>query len=138
METTNDDVRKNKGKAIVTPDEELHKPYKESLRSPFTTRIVLYAGQKYTLPNTLKLYDGSTDPDDHLIRFARAGQQGEWPMPVWCRMFQQTLDGPAQGWFRCLDPGSIDSWEDLREQFVTRFSLRQRGLRDRTKINRII
>ena len=91
--TTDDDVRKNKGKAVVTPDEELHKPYKESFRPPFTQRIVQYSGQKYTSPNTLKLYDGSTDPDDHLTRFSGAGQQGEWPMPVWFRMFQQTLDG---------------------------------------------
>nr|GEW20420.1 hypothetical protein [Tanacetum cinerariifolium] len=52
-------------------DEDLQKPYKE-------------------------IYDGSIDPDNHVTRFIGAANQGEWQMPVWCRMFQQTLDGPAR------------------------------------------
>ncbi|WP_254554295.1 hypothetical protein, partial [Salmonella enterica] len=60
------------------------------------------------MPTNLKLYDGSADPDDHVNRFVGAANQGEWPMPVWCRMFQQTMDGAAQGWFSNLEPGSID------------------------------
>ena len=53
-------------------------------------------------------------------------------------MFQQTLDSPAQGWFSRLEPGSIDKWDDLEEQFVTRFSLRQKGIRNPTEIAKII
>ncbi|GKF85762.1 hypothetical protein Tco_0253589, partial [Tanacetum coccineum] len=29
-------------------------------------------------------------------------------MPVWCRMFQQTLYGKARAWFDKLPPGSIE------------------------------
>ncbi|GJS57948.1 hypothetical protein Tco_0652732 [Tanacetum coccineum] len=45
-----------------------------------------------------------SDPEDHITRFTGMGNQGEWPMPVWCWMFQQTLDGKARAWFDKLPP----------------------------------
>ena len=48
------------------------------------------------------------------------------------------MDGPAQGWFSRLEPGSIDKWDDLEEQFITRFSLRQKGIRNPTEIAKIV
>ncbi|GJU85445.1 hypothetical protein Tco_1292991 [Tanacetum coccineum] len=54
------------------------------------------------LKRPLKLYDRTTNPEDHLSRFSSVANSGEWPMPVWCRMFQQTLDGSARGWFKNL------------------------------------
>ncbi|GKF50255.1 hypothetical protein Tco_0146722 [Tanacetum coccineum] len=54
------------------------------------------------MPTNIKLYDGNTDPEDHLGRFASAANSSEWPMPVWCGMFQQTLNGPARGWKACF------------------------------------
>ena len=59
-------------------------------------------------------------------------------MPIWCRMFQQTLDGTDGGWFDRLEPGSIDSWGELREQFLARFSLRRKNAKDPTEITKIV
>ncbi|GKB02020.1 hypothetical protein Tco_0830064 [Tanacetum coccineum] len=80
-------------------DEDLKRPYKEVLKSPFTRRIIEFSAPNHQMPTNLKIYDGYTDPDDHITRFVGATNQGEWEMPVWCMMFQQTLDGPARGWF---------------------------------------
>lgn len=102
---------------VVEVNEDLSKPFKEASRSPFTSRIVEFAREKYIMPLNMKFYDGSTDPNDHLTRFTGAANQGQWPMPTWCLMFQQTLDGAAGGWFERLEPGSINSWNELREQF---------------------
>nr|GEV90981.1 reverse transcriptase domain-containing protein [Tanacetum cinerariifolium] len=63
---------------------------------------------------------------------------GEWPMPVWCRMFQQTLDGSARGWFENLPHGSIDEWVELRLQFTTRFSTRRACFKDPAEITKIM
>ena len=131
----NDVVRKDR---VVETDEDLSKPFKEVSRSPFTSRIVKFAGEKYTMPLNMRFYDGTTDPNDHLTRFTGAANQGQWPMPTWCLMFQQTLDGAAGGWFERLEPGSINSWEELREQFSTRFSLRRKSTKDPTEITKII
>ncbi|GJW02072.1 reverse transcriptase domain-containing protein [Tanacetum coccineum] len=59
-------------------------------------------------------------------------------MPVWCRMFQQTLDGPARGWFDRLPNGCIDNWTDFREAFVERFSLRRKCCKDPTEVSKIV
>ncbi|GJZ24132.1 reverse transcriptase domain-containing protein [Tanacetum coccineum] len=112
-----------KGKEI--DDEDLSKPFKETLKTPFTRRIIEFSGPEYSMPTNIALYNGSTDPADHLNRFVGAANSREWPMPVWCRMFQQTLDGSARGWFESLPPNSIDEWWRLREAFTTRYSTRK-------------
>ena len=58
-------------------EEELGKPFKSVAKSPFTRRINEFSGPSHRMPSNLKLYDGSTDPDDHLNRFAGAANQGE-------------------------------------------------------------
>nr|GEU46581.1 reverse transcriptase domain-containing protein [Tanacetum cinerariifolium] len=57
-----------------------------------TRRIIEFAGPEYKMPTNIKLYDGTTDPEDHLSRFASAANSEEWFIPIWCRMFQQALD----------------------------------------------
>ncbi|GJW08253.1 hypothetical protein Tco_1570676 [Tanacetum coccineum] len=82
------------------------------------------------MPTNLKIYDGSTYPDDHITRYVRAANQGEWETLVWCRMFQQTLDGPARGWFNRLPNGCIEIWTDLCEMYAERFALRRKCSKD--------
>ncbi|GKD35148.1 reverse transcriptase domain-containing protein, partial [Tanacetum coccineum] len=47
-------------------------------------------------------------------------------MPVWCRMFQQTLDGSARGWW------------SLREAFTTRYSTRKACYKEPHEITKIV
>nr|GFB81284.1 reverse transcriptase domain-containing protein [Tanacetum cinerariifolium] len=75
--------------------EDLRKPFKEVLKCPFTRRIFEFSSLGHRMPANVKIYDGMGDPKYHLGCFVGMGNQGEWPMPVWCRMFQQTLDGKA-------------------------------------------
>nr|GFA17708.1 reverse transcriptase domain-containing protein [Tanacetum cinerariifolium] len=125
-----------KGKEVM--DEDPRKPFKEGQRTPFTRRIIEFAGPEYKMPNNIKLYDGTTDPEDHLSRFAGAANSGEWPMPVWCRMFQQTLDGSARGWFKRLPHNNINEWAELREAFAARFSVRRACFKEPREITKII
>ncbi|GJR23487.1 hypothetical protein Tco_0972014 [Tanacetum coccineum] len=109
----------------IVGDADLKKPFKEVVKTPLTQRIIEFVGPEFKMSANIKLYDGTTDPEDHLSRFSSAANSGEWPMPVWCRMFQQTLDGSARGWFENLLNGSINGWAELRLQFTTRFSTRR-------------
>ncbi|GKF57610.1 reverse transcriptase domain-containing protein [Tanacetum coccineum] len=90
------------------------------------------------MPTNIKLYDGTTDPEEHLSRFAGAANSGEWPMPVWCRMFQQTLDGSARGWFECLPHDSINEWAELRDAFAARYSFRRACFKEPHEITKIV
>ncbi|GJV30963.1 reverse transcriptase domain-containing protein [Tanacetum coccineum] len=119
-------------------DAGLKKPFKEAVKTPLTRRIIEFAGLEFKMPTNIRLYDGATDPEDHISRFSSAANSGQWPMPVWCRMFQQTLDRSAKGWFENLPPGSIDRWTELRLQFTTRFSRRRACFKDPTEITKIM
>nr|GEZ18899.1 reverse transcriptase domain-containing protein [Tanacetum cinerariifolium] len=125
-----------KGKEVM--DEGLRKPFKEARRTPFTRRIIKFAGPQYKMPNNIKMYDGTTDPEDHLSHFAGAANSREWPMPVWCRMFQQALDGSSSGWFERLTYDIINEWAELREAFFARFSVRRACFKEPYEITKII
>ncbi|GKD80769.1 reverse transcriptase domain-containing protein [Tanacetum coccineum] len=129
---------KDKEKWAAGVDDDLKRSYKEVLESPFTRWIIEFSAPSHRMPTNLRVYDGSTDLDDHISRFVGAANQGEWEMPVWCRMFQQTLDGSARGWFDRMPNGSINSWSDLCERFVERFALRRRCSKDPTEVSKIV
>nr|GEV39291.1 reverse transcriptase domain-containing protein [Tanacetum cinerariifolium] len=123
-----------KGKEVIYED--LRKPFKEAQRTPLTRRIIEFAGLEYKMPNNIKLYDGTTE--DHLSRFASATNSEEWLMPMWCRMFQQTLDESVRGWFERLPHDNINEWAKLSEAFAARFSVRRGCFNKPHKITKII
>ncbi|GJU66507.1 reverse transcriptase domain-containing protein [Tanacetum coccineum] len=125
-----------KGKEVV--DNDLKKPFKEALKTPLTRRIIEFAGLEYKMPTNIKLYDGTMDPKDHLSRFASATNSEEWSMPVWCRMFQQTLDGAARGWFERLSANNINEWANLREVFTVRYLVRRACFKEPHEITKIV
>ncbi|GJS01216.1 hypothetical protein Tco_0317724 [Tanacetum coccineum] len=71
-----DDVRGPEEKHDEEP-EDLRKPYKEVLKSPFSRQIIEFSAPNHRTPTNLKIYDGSTDPDDHITRFVGAANQRE-------------------------------------------------------------
>nr|GEU73502.1 hypothetical protein [Tanacetum cinerariifolium] len=133
-DTTKKDTHIAKGKEVV--DDNLRKPFKEALKTPLTCRIIEFAGPKYKIQNNIKLYQRTTDPKDHLGLFANAANFDEWPMPVWCKKFQQTLDGPGRGWFERLSANSIDEWVNLREAFTTKYSVSKACFKEPHEITR--
>nr|GEX59726.1 reverse transcriptase domain-containing protein [Tanacetum cinerariifolium] len=125
-----------KGKGVM--DEDLGKPFNEARRTPLTRRIIDFAGPEYKMPTNIKLYDGTTDPEDHLSCFASAANSGKWHMPVWCCMFQQTLNGSAKGWFECLPHNNINEWADMIEAFAAKYSVRRACFKEPREITKIV
>ncbi|GJV96071.1 reverse transcriptase domain-containing protein [Tanacetum coccineum] len=125
-----------KGKDV--DEEDLSKPFKEKLKTPLTRRIIEFAGPEYVMPTNITLYDGSTDPADHLNRFSMAANSGEWPMPVWCRMFQQTLDGGARGWLESFPLNSINEWCQLTKAFTNIYSIRRACYKEPHEITKVM
>ncbi|GJZ33519.1 reverse transcriptase domain-containing protein [Tanacetum coccineum] len=58
-------------------------------------------------------------------------------MPVWCKMFHQTLDRAAQNWFDDLDPKSVNSFKELSQKFLKEFSQQKRYAKDPIEIHGI-
>ncbi|KAD1592681.1 hypothetical protein E3N88_42586 [Mikania micrantha] len=103
--------------------------------SKFTKRIA-----EAPLPGKLKVplnvgkYDGSSDPDDHLHAYAGVGKVGRWNLPTWCHMLVQTLTRAAHLWFDSLPPGSIDSYEELRDKFLKQFNQKKKAIKNPNEI----
>ncbi|MFS7970691.1 hypothetical protein Hanom_Chr09g00823911 [Helianthus anomalus] len=75
----------------------LYHPTSMTSQSKFKSRIVnAPLPAKLKMPPTLKFYDGTSDPDDHMFAFAGAAEVEQWPMPSWCLMFAQTLTGSTR------------------------------------------
>ncbi|GJR84152.1 reverse transcriptase domain-containing protein [Tanacetum coccineum] len=89
------------------------------------------------MPNNVKTYDGTGDPEDHLKVFQASAQVKRWAMPTWCHMFNSTLIGAARVWFDKLPPESIDSYKDLKAAFLTYFMQQKKHVKDPIEIHNI-
>ncbi|GKE25847.1 reverse transcriptase domain-containing protein, partial [Tanacetum coccineum] len=118
--------------------EDLYSPYKRPKPPSFTLRITRFKyHRRAELPRNIRVYEGNKDPEDHLGIFSAAPEQEEWPMPIWCKMFFQTLGGAARNWFDDLNPKSVDSFEELIQKFLEEFSQQKRYAKDPTEIHGI-
>nr|GEV70573.1 protein NLP3-like [Tanacetum cinerariifolium] len=78
-----EDKYKDVAPTYRTKEEDLSKPFKEAqLKSPFSSRILMFSAPKNKMPPHIRMYDGSKDPEDHLSLFSGAAINSEWPMPV--------------------------------------------------------
>ena len=89
---------------------------------PFTNDIIATP-----LPNkwrglTMNLYDGSTDPDEHLNIFRTQMTLYTIDRTVWCKVFPTSLREGPLGWFSDLPPNSITSFDALELKFTTQYA----------------
>ncbi|GFS38923.1 hypothetical protein Acr_00g0060220 [Actinidia rufa] len=89
---------------------------------PFTERVLgARLSSKFKLPTQLGIYEGKTDPMDHLDSYKSLMSLQGCSDEVMCKAFSATLKGPARSWFRKLSPGTIDSFGELSRLFVANF-----------------
>ena len=99
------------------------RPYEKKFNTapPFTSEIIDEAiPPRFKMPQT-ELYDGSTDPLDHLEAFKALMLPHGAADGTLCRAFPATLRKAARQWFSNLHPGSISSFEQLDRLFITHF-----------------
>ncbi|GJS56235.1 reverse transcriptase domain-containing protein [Tanacetum coccineum] len=89
------------------------------------------------MPNNVKTYDGTGDPENHVKKFQAAAHVERWAMPTWCHMFNYTLIGNARVWFDELTPESIDGYKDLKAAFLAYFMQQKKYVKDPVEIHNI-
>ncbi|WOH00670.1 hypothetical protein DCAR_0520043 [Daucus carota subsp. sativus] len=88
---------------------------------PFTQEIMgARISRKFKLP-TIKAYDGTGDPANHVRTFMNALLLQPVTEAIKCRAFPQTLSGMAQHWYSRLPPNSISCFTDLSRAFIGQF-----------------
>nr|GEY98574.1 reverse transcriptase domain-containing protein [Tanacetum cinerariifolium] len=96
--------------------------------------ILLYQTR---MPNNVKTYDGTGDPEDHVKIFQATEQVKWWAMPTWCHMFNSILIWAAIVWFDELPPESVDSYKDLKAALLAYFMQQKKYVKDPVEIHNI-
>nr|GEV90269.1 reverse transcriptase domain-containing protein [Tanacetum cinerariifolium] len=121
-----------------TDEEDLAVPWSYEEVGPFTPRIRNFKSSRKTrMPNNVKTYDETGDPEDHVKNFQAAAQVERWAMPTWCHLFNSTLIGTARVWFDELPPESIDGYTDLKAAFLAYFMQQKKYVKDPVEIHNI-
>nr|GEV68537.1 reverse transcriptase domain-containing protein [Tanacetum cinerariifolium] len=121
-----------------TDEDVLKKPWMCEEENPFILRIRNFESSRKTrMPNNVKTYDGTGDPEDHVKVFQAAAQVERWAMPTWCHMFNSTLIGAARVWFDELPSESIDGYKDLKAAFLAYFMQQKKYVKDPVEIHNI-
>ncbi|XP_071939390.1 uncharacterized protein [Coffea arabica] len=89
--------------------------------SPFVPDIEDYPlPAKFKIPS-MKSYDVTTDPEDHLFAFLTQMRLQTAADAVRCKTFPMFLEGKARQWFQGLPPRSVRSFGQLARLFVAQF-----------------
>jgi len=70
----------------------------------------------------MNLYDGSTDPDEHLNIFRTQMTLYRIDRTMWCKVFPTSLREGPLGWFSDLPPNSIARFDALELKFTTQYA----------------
>ncbi|KAH6787972.1 hypothetical protein C2S52_007524 [Perilla frutescens var. hirtella] len=94
--------------------------------SPFVDEIGLTEmPSKFTLPS-MKLFNGTSDPDDHIAQYKQKMFIAAIPKYLreacMCKGFGSSLSGAALQWFTNLPNASIGSFAQLTDLFVEQFA----------------
>ncbi|PSS11642.1 Pyrophosphate--fructose 6-phosphate 1-phosphotransferase [Actinidia chinensis var. chinensis] len=77
----------------------------------YTERVMrTRVSSRFKLPTQLRVYEGKTDPIDHLNLYKSLMALQGYFDEVMCKAFSVTLKGSARSWFRKLTRGTIDSF----------------------------
>ena len=100
------------------PDSYADTPFAEEIASVEMPR-------KFSFPS-IKMYDGTGDPDDHIAQYKQRMLAVALPKEsreaTMCKGFGSTLIGPALQWYINLPTRSISSFAGLSDKFVEQFA----------------
>ena len=94
--------------------------------TPFVEEIAtVEMPRKFSFPS-IKMYDGTGDPDDHIAQYKQrmlaVALPKESRKATMCKGFGSTLIGPALQWYINLPTRSISSFAGLSDKFVEQFT----------------
>ncbi|XP_074300130.1 uncharacterized protein LOC141631344 [Silene latifolia] len=110
--------------------------------SPFVDDIALVGVPKGSVPPAMTLYDGTTDPLDHINHYKHKMMvitaTGSLKEACMCKGFGSTLFGATLQWFVSLPNKSITCFADLVNAFHQQFTSSRRPEKQTSDLYRIV
>ena len=93
----------------------------DMLSTPLGQRILDYDPPRdFSIP-PFAMYNGSSDPYDHMLHFNQEMILNDGDDRLLCKVFLASLKGPALAWFHKLPRGSINTFGELWATFVSQY-----------------
>ncbi|MCI40797.1 hypothetical protein A2U01_0062030, partial [Trifolium medium] len=89
-------------------------------------------------PPTMDIYDGSTDPVDHIENIEAVLEYRNARESIKCKLFPTTLRKGVMAWYMSLPPVSIDSWPELCRLFTAHFTASHRHPKTEAALEAIV
>ena len=91
------------------------------LSSPLGPHILSYEPPRGFVMPSFAMYDGFTNPYDHMLHFNQTMILSAGNDRLLCKVFSASLKGPALAWFHKLPRGSINSFNELWVAFISQY-----------------
>ena len=88
--------------------------------------------------STFAMFDGSSDPFDHMLHYNQAMTLNADNDHMLCKVFPASLQGPMLAWFHKLLPDSINSFNELWTVFVSQYLCLVRQRRNISSLQTIV
>ncbi|XP_058776739.1 uncharacterized protein LOC131651084 [Vicia villosa] len=99
----------------------------EERQNPFSKEIVkARISRGMEKPPEMDLYDGTTDPEDHILSVVTMLDYHSVSGAIKCRIFPTTLRGGAMTWYKNLPRNSVRSWAEFKDKFSHHFTASRR------------
>ena len=111
-------------------------PVPTAVRGPedMLSSLLVYHILNYEPPHgfaipSFAMYDGSSDPYNHMLHFNQAMILSAGNDRILCKVFNASLKEPTLAWFYKLTIGSVNSFSELWAAFVSQYlcSVQQKG-----------
>ena len=93
----------------------------DMLSSPLGQHILYYEPPRGFVISLFAMYDGSSDPYDHMLHFNKAMILNTGNDRLLCKVFPASLKGPALAWFHKIPRGSLNSFDKLWAAFASQY-----------------
>ena len=124
-------MRKSKGTSCRgLGNKAMNEALNQVAKLPFTRRIKGASLPRRFNQPTFSLYNGRTDPVDHVSHFNQKMAVHSKDEALMCKIFPSSLGPMAMRWFNGLRANSIDSFKKLTQSFGTRFILLSISMRE--------
>lgn len=110
--------------------------------SPFADFIAMIEVPKRFSVPTMRMYDGTTDPNDHVAQYKQRMMTISIPRSMreacMCKGFGSTLTGPGLQWFIHLGNGTISSFAQLINIFNLQFASSRKMEKHVSDLHRVV
>ena len=91
----------------------------DMLSSPLSQHILSYEPPRGFVLPSFSMYDGSSNPYDHMLHFNQVMILNAGDNRLLCKVFPTSLKGPTLTWFHKLPQRSINTFNELWTEFVS-------------------